>query len=54
MFKITLNKFEHINGKIYIKKKHNIKSKLNKRKTKLTLIYWDKSKVLFEHEQSLR
>ena len=29
-------------------------SKLNKRKTKLTLIYWDKSKVLFEHEQSLR
>lgn len=24
--------------------------KLNKRKTKLTLIYWDKSKVLFEHE----
>ena len=28
--------------------------KLNKRKTKLTLIYWDKSKVLFEHEQSLR
>ena len=53
-FEIETNDKQIVRIQAYNQLADFVYSKLNKRKTKLTLIYWDKSKVLFEHEQSLR